>query len=86
MRAIRRCSTAPAEALAAAAVTLAERRLGITSPVAPAASAERAIAPRFCGSWIRSSATISASGLLEQRVGVRIGVRVDLGDHALVVG
>ena len=85
-RAIGRCSTAPAEALQAAAVTEAARRSGITSPVAPAASAERATAPRLCGSWTWSSATIRRVGLAQQRrrVGVRVGI--DLGDDALMVG
>ena len=39
-----------AEAFAAAAVTEAARRSGITTPVAPAASAERQTAPRLRGS------------------------------------
>ena len=61
-RAIRRCSTAPAEARQTAGVTSAARRSQITTPLAPTHSAVRQIAPRFWGSWISSSATISGSG------------------------
>jgi hypothetical protein len=53
----------PAEALQTTAVTAAERRSGITTPAAPANSAERQTAPRFLGSWTWSSATIRASSL-----------------------
>ena len=60
-RAIRRCSTAPAEALATAGVTAAARRSQSTRPVTPAHSALRAIAPRFCGSCSSSSATMNGS-------------------------
>ena len=85
-RATRRCSTAPAEALHAAGVIAAERREGITTPVAPAASAERQIAPRLCVSCTWSSATTSASSASSSVVGLRVGIGVHLGDHALVVG
>ena len=60
-RAIRRCSTAPADAFAAAGVTAAARRSQSTTPVAPAHSAVRQIAPRFCGSCSSSSATMNGS-------------------------
>ena len=85
-RAIGRCSTAPAEALQAAAVTAAERRVGITTPAAPAASAERQTAPRLRGSWTWSSATTSASGRSSSAPRVGVGIGVDLGDDPLVVG
>src|SRR4051812_966255 len=49
-RAAGRCPTAPADALHPAAVPSAARRSGITTPVAPDASAVRQMAPRFCGS------------------------------------
>jgi hypothetical protein len=44
-----------------AGVTSAERRSGITTPVAPAHSAVRHTAPRFCGSLTSSSATSTGS-------------------------
>ncbi len=67
-RATGRCSTAPADALQTAGVTSAERRSGMTTPVAPAASAVRQIAPRFCGSVTSSSATSQASGAASSSV------------------
>ena len=59
-RATGRCATAPAEARAAASVSPAARRSGMTTPLAPAASAVRMIAPRFCGSSTPSSKTQQA--------------------------
>jgi len=45
-------TSATATGAPTAGVTSAERRSAITTPVAPAHSAERQIAPRFWGSWI----------------------------------
>ena len=45
----------------------------------PTHSAVRQIAPRFCGSWTSSSATMSGAGAREQRGRVRVRVRVGLG-------
>src|ERR1035437_4126922 len=59
-----RCSLAPAETFAPAPVTAADRRSGITTPSAPAASAVRRIAPRLCGSSTPSSTTISERSLI----------------------
>ena len=61
-------------------------RSGITTPVAPAHSAVRQIAPRFCGSWTWSSATTSASSGSSSSAGVGVGVGLHLGHEALVVG
>ena len=85
-RAISRCSTAPADALQAAAVTAAERRSGMTTPPAPANSAERQTAPRLRGSWTWSRAT--SSGVSPRSIAPRVGVGIgiDLGDDALVIG
>src|SRR5829696_1117867 len=63
-RATRTCSLAPALALTATAVTPTERSLGITTPLAPAPSATRKIAPRFLGSVTPSSTRTSGSGLV----------------------
>ena len=70
---------------------LADRRrdlgraaLGQHEPAAPAHSAVRQIAPRFCGSCTWSSATISGAGARQQLVGVGVAERRDLGAHALV--
>ena len=84
-RAIATCSTAPALALHTAGVTSAERRSGMITAVAPAASAVRQTAPRFCGSVISSSATNSGLGRRRQQlVRVRVGIRVDERGDALV--
>ncbi len=48
-------------------------------------SAVRQIAPRFCGSWTSSSATISGSGPREQVGGVHVRVAVGLRADALVL-
>ena len=53
------CSLAPAETLVTVPVTLADRRSGMTMPLAPAASAVRRIAPRLCGSSTPSRTTTS---------------------------
>ncbi len=52
-------STAPADALATAGVTPTARSLGMTTPCAPRAWAERMMAPRLCGSSTPSSTTTS---------------------------
>ena len=74
----------PAEALQTAGVTSAARRSGITTPSAPATSAVRQTAPRFCGSCTSSRTITRLGGLREQlaRAGVRIGL--GLRDDALV--
>ena len=61
-RACGRCNSAPADARTAAGVTSAARLVLVTSTAAPAASADRAAAPRFCGSLMPSSTTAMASG------------------------
>ena len=82
----RRCSTAPADAFATAGVTAAARRSHSTSPLAPAHSALRAIAPRFCGSCSSSSATMNGSLARQQLLGGDVRIAAGLGADALVVG
>ena len=54
-------AAAPADVFHAAAVIDAERRDGITTPVAPKAAAERTMAPRLRGSVTPSRATTMPS-------------------------
>src|SRR5947209_10999811 len=59
-RATGRCASAPALAFQAEGVTPTARRSGTSTPWAPNAAAERAIAPKLCGSVTPSTATRSA--------------------------
>jgi len=60
-RVIRRCSMAPAADLVAAAVTPAARWRGSTTPVTPAHSADRRMAPKLPGSVTPSSSSRNGS-------------------------
>ena len=56
------CSMAPAEARKVAGVRGAEECSGQITALAPNATALRTTAPKFCGSWISSSARKSELG------------------------
>ena len=82
----RRCSTAPAEALQTAGVTSAERRSGSTTPAQPGRlghAADRAEVVRVLHLVEAQHERVVG---LQQRVGVRVRVGLDLGADALVVG